>query len=313
MILVLAGGVGAARFIEGLVQVVPPESITAVVNTGDDMELHGLRISPDLDIVTCTLADLIDREQGWGIVGDTSECMSWLMKLGGPGWFKLGDRDLALHIRRTAMLREGSTLSEVTNSFCQSLGVAVKIMPMSDDPVPTHIITDTGEVHFEEYFVRRRAQDAVRGVRYVGVEAARPAPGLLDLIATAEAILIAPSNPVVSIGPILAIPGVRAAILASPAPVITVSPIVGGAPIKGPAAPLMRAVGLEVSAVGAAQAYAGLLDGIVIDRVDAHLAPQIAALGLRVAVTDTIMRGPLEKANLSRVALQLAKAHPAAV
>ncbi len=313
MILVLAGGVGAARFIEGLVQVVPPESITAVVNTGDDMELHGLRISPDLDIVTCTLADLIDREQGWGIVGDTSECMSWLMKLGGPGWFKLGDRDLALHIRRTAMLREGSTLSEVTNSFCQSLGVAVKIMPMSDDPVPTHIITDTGEVHFEEYFVRRRAQDAVRGVRYVGVEAARPAPGLLDLIATAEAILIAPSNPVVSIGPILAIPGVRAAILASSAPVITVSPIVGGAPIKGPAAPLMRAVGLEVSAVGAAQAYAGLLDGIVIDRVDAHLAPQIAALGLRVAVTDTIMRGPLEKANLSRVALQLAKAHPAAV
>ncbi|MEI6775994.1 MAG: 2-phospho-L-lactate transferase [Chloroflexales bacterium] len=313
MILVLAGGVGAARFIEGLVQVVPPESITAVVNTGDDMELHGLRISPDLDIVTCTLADLIDRQQGWGIVGDTGECMSWLVKLGGPGWFKLGDRDLALHIRRTAMLREGSTLSEVTNSFCQSLGVAVKIMPMSDDPVPTHIITDAGEVHFEEYFVRRRAQDAVRGVRYVGVEAARPAPGLLDLIATAEAILIAPSNPVVSIGPILAIPGVRAAISASPAPVITVSPIVGGAPIKGPAAPLMRAVGLEVSAMGAAQAYAGLLDGIVIDRVDADLAPQIAALGLRVAVTDTIMRGPVEKANLARVALQLAEARPVAV
>jgi LPPG:FO 2-phospho-L-lactate transferase len=313
MILVLAGGVGAARFIEGLVQVVPPESITAVVNTGDDMELHGLRISPDLDIVTCTLADLIDRQQGWGIVGDTGECMSWLVKLGGPGWFKLGDRDLALHIRRTAMLREGSTLSEVTNSFCQSLGVAVKIMPMSDDPVPTHIITDAGEVHFEEYFVRRRAQDAVRGVRYVGVEAARPAPGLLDLIATAEAILIAPSNPVVSIGPILAIPGVRAAISASPAPVITVSPIVGGAPIKGPAAPLMRAVGLEVSAMGAAQAYAGLLDGIVIDQVDADLAPQIAALGLRVAVTDTIMRGPVEKANLARVALQLAEARPVAV
>jgi len=313
MILVLAGGVGAARFIEGLVQVVPPESITAVVNTGDDMELHGLRISPDLDIVTCTLADLIDRQQGWGIVGDTGECMSWLVKLGGPGWFKLGDRDLALHIRRTAMLREGSTLSEVTNSFCQSLGVAVKIMPMSDDPVPTHIITDAGELHFEEYFVRRRAQDAVRGVRYVGVEAARPAPGLLDLIATAEAILIAPSNPVVSIGPILAIPGVRAAISASPAPVITVSPIVGGAPIKGPAAPLMRAVGLEVSAVGAAQAYVGLLDGIVIDRVDADLAPQIAALGLRVAVTDTIMRGPVEKANLARVALQLAEARPVAV
>jgi LPPG:FO 2-phospho-L-lactate transferase len=313
MILVLAGGVGAARFIEGLVQVVPPESITAVVNTGDDMELHGLKISPDLDIVTCTLADLIDREQGWGIIGDTDECMSWLVKLGGPGWFKLGDRDLALHIRRTAMLREGATLSQVADSLRTSLGVAVKIMPMSDDPVPTYILTDVGEMHFEEYFVRRRAQDAVLGVRYVGVEAARPAPGLLDLIATAEVILIAPSNPVVSVGPILAIPGVREAIIASPAPVITVSPIVGGAPIKGPAAPLMRAVGLEVSAVGAAQAYAGLLDGIVIDQVDAHLAAQIEALGVRVAVTDTIMRGPVEKANLARVALQLAETRPAAV
>jgi LPPG:FO 2-phospho-L-lactate transferase len=313
MILVLAGGVGAARFIEGLVQVVPPESITAVVNTGDDMELHGLKISPDLDIVTCTLADLIDREQGWGIIGDTDECMSWLVKLGGPGWFKLGDRDLALHIRRTAMLREGATLSAVADSFRTALGVPVKIMPMSDDPVPTYILTDVGEMHFEEYFVRRRAQDTVLGVRYVGVEAARPAPGLLDLIATAEAILIAPSNPVVSVGPILAIPGVREAIMASPAPVITVSPIVGGAPIKGPAAPLMRAVGLEVSAVGAAQAYAGLLDGIVIDQVDADLAARIEALGVRVAVTDTIMRGPVEKANLARVALQLAEARPAAV
>ena len=168
-------------------------------------------------------------------------------------------------------------------------------------------------MHFEEYFVRRRAQDTVRGVRYVGVEAARPAPGLLELIASAEVILIAPSNPVVSVGPILAIPGVREAIVASPAPVVTVSPIVGGAPIKGPAAPLMRAVGLEVSAVGAAQAYVGLLDGIVIDEVDAGLAAQIEALGVRVAVTDTIMRGPAEKANLARVALRLAEARPAAV
>lgn len=313
MILVLAGGVGAARFIEGLVQVVPPKKITAVVNTGDDMVFHGLKISPDLDIVTCTLANLIDREQGWGIVGDTSECMSWLIKLGGPGWFKLGDRDLALHIRRTAMLRDGCTLSEVADSFRRSLGVAVKIMPMSDDPVPTHILTDMGEMHFEDYFVRHRAQPEVRGIRYVGVEDARPAPGLLRAIADAEMILIAPSNPVVSIGPILAIPGVHEAIAASPAPVVTVSPIVGGAPIKGPAAPLMRAIGLEVSAVGAAQAYAGLLDGIVIDQVDAELAPQIEALGLRVAITDTIMRGPVEKANLAQVTLQLAQALPTAV
>ncbi len=306
MIVVLAGGVGAARFIEGLVQVVPPRTITAVVNTGDDITLHGLHVSPDLDIVTCTLANLIDREQGWGIVGDTAECMSWLVKLGAPGWFKLGDRDLALHIRRTAMLNEGFTLSEVADSFRRSLGVAVHILPMSDDPVPTCVLTDAGEVHFEEYFVKNRARNEVRGVRYAGAEQAKPAPGVLDLIAQAETIVIAPSNPVVSIGPILSLPGVRDAITASHAPVVTMSPIVGGAPVKGPAAPLMRAVGLDVSAVGAAQAYAGLLNGIVIDTVDAGLAPRIEALGVQVAITDTIMRGPAEKANLARVALELA-------
>lgn len=306
MILVLAGGVGAARFLEGLVQVVPPASITAVVNTGDDFTLHGLQIAPDLDIVTCTLADLIDREQGWGIAGDTDACMEWLGKLGGPTWFKLGDRDLALHIRRTAMLREGATLSEVADSFRRSLGVAVRIMPMSDDPVPTHILTDAGELHFEEYLVQRRAQDAVRGVRFVGVEQARPAPGLLEAIAAAETILIAPSNPVVSVGPILAVPGVRAALEASAAPIVTVSPIVGGAPIKGPAVPLMQAAGMAISALGVAQGYAGLIDGIVIDQVDADLAEPIRALGLRVAVTDTIMRDAAVKADLARIALQLA-------
>jgi LPPG:FO 2-phospho-L-lactate transferase len=306
MILVLAGGVGAARFLEGLVQVVPPETITAVVNTGDDFTLHGLQIAPDLDIVTCTLADLIDREQGWGIKGDTAACMEWLGKLGGPTWFKLGDRDLALHIRRTALLREGYTLSAVAEQFRRALGVAVRIMPMSDDPVPTHIITAAGEMHFEEYLVQRRAQDAVQGVRFVGVEQARPAPGLLEAIATAEAVLIAPSNPVVSVGPILAIPGVRAALEATPAPIVTVSPIVGGAPIKGPAVPLMQALGLEISAVGVARAYAGLIDGIVIDNVDVDLAGSITALGLQVAVTDTIMRDAAVKADLARTVLQLA-------
>ncbi len=306
MILVLAGGVGAARFLEGLVQIVPPETITAVVNTGDDFTLHGLQIAPDLDIVTCTLADLIDREQGWGIKGDTDACMEWLGKLGGPTWFKLGDRDLALHIRRTALLREGHPLSAVADSFRRAFGVAVRIMPMSDDPVPTHILTDVGELHFEEYLVQRRAQDAVRGVRFVGVEQARPAPGLLEAIATAEAILIAPSNPVVSVGPILAIPGVRNALEATTAPIVTVSPIVGGAPIKGPAVPLMQAMGLEISALGVAHAYAGLIDGMVIDQVDAALADSIAALGVRVAVTDTIMRDPAVKADLARSVLQLA-------
>ncbi len=308
MIVVLAGGVGAAKFLEGLVQVVPPEQVTAIVNTGDDFALHGLTISPDLDIVTCSLAGLIDREQGWGIVGDTTACMEWLGRLGGPTWFKLGDRDLALHIRRTALLRGGATLSQVAAGFREALGVAIQIVPMSDDPAPTHILTDAGELHFEEYFVQRRAQDEVRGVKLHAAGPARPAPGVLEAIATAEAILLAPSNPIVSVGPILALPGVREALRATAAPIVAVSPIVGGAAIKGPAAPLMRAMGQEVSALGIARGYADFLDGIVIDQVDAALAAPIEALGMRAAVTDTIMRGPAEKAHLAAVALELAQA-----
>lgn len=306
MIVVLAGGVGAARFLEGVVQVVPPASVTAIVNTGDDFELHGLRISPDVDIVTSTLAGVIDREQGWGIAGDTTECMTWLGMLGAPTWFKLGDRDLALHIRRTALLREGRTLSEVAESFRQALGVAVRILPMSDDYAPTHVVTDEGELHFEEYFVQRRAQANILDVRLHAAGPAQPTAAVLEAIASAEAILIAPSNPVVSVGPILALPGVREALRAAKAPVVAVSPIVGGAAIKGPAVPLMRAVGLEPTAVGVARAYDDLLDGIVIDQVDAALAPAIEAIGLRVAVTDTVMRSPAVKASLARTCLALA-------
>jgi LPPG:FO 2-phospho-L-lactate transferase len=307
MIVVLAGGVGAAKFLEGVVQVAPPESVTAIVNTGDDIVLHGLTISPDLDIVTSTLAGVIDREQGWGIAGDTTACMEWLVRLGGPGWFKLGDRDLALHIRRSELLRQGRTLTEVAEQFRLALGVAVHILPMSDDPAPTHIITEAGELHFEEYFVRERAQAAVRDVRLHAAGPARATPQVLDAIAAAELILIAPSNPVVSVGPILALPGLRAALQAAAAPVVAVSPIVGGAAIKGPAVPLMRAVGMEPTALGVARAYAGLLDAIVIDEQDAALAPAIAALGMGVAVTDTIMRGPAEKASLARAAVGAAR------
>jgi len=303
MIVVLAGGVGAARFLEGVVQVVPPATVTAIVNTGDDIVLHGLQISPDLDIVTATLADVIDREQGWGIAGDTAECMAWLGRLGGPTWFKLGDRDLALHIRRTALLREGRTLTEVADAFRLALSVAVRVLPMSDDPAPTHILTDAGELHFEEYFVRERAQSAVLGVRLHAAGPARPTQAVLDAIHTAELVLIAPSNPVVSVEPILALPGVREALRATSARIVAVSPIVGGAAIKGPAVPLMRAVGYEPTALGVARVYADIIDAMVIDQVDAELAPAIAALGLRVAVTDTIMRGPAEKASLARAAL----------
>jgi LPPG:FO 2-phospho-L-lactate transferase len=303
MIVTLAGGVGAARFLEGLVRVVPPEDVVAIVNTGDDFELHGLYISPDLDIVTCTLAGLINPEQGWGIAGDTLACMEWLGRLGAPSWFSLGDRDLALHIRRTALIRAGHTLAEVADQFRRALGVAARILPMSNQPVPTHVITSAGEIHFEEYFVQRRAQDEVLGVRFVGVEQARPAPGVLEAIRAAEAVLIAPSNPIVSVGTILAVPGVRAALQETSAPVVAVSPIVGGAAIKGPAGPLMRAMGFEVSARGVAACYRDLVDALVIDELDAALAGDIRALGLQVVVTDTIMRGPAEKRALAQAAL----------
>jgi LPPG:FO 2-phospho-L-lactate transferase len=308
MIVVLAGGVGAARFLEGVVQVVPPEEVVAIVNTGDDMTMHGLRISPDIDIVTCTLADIIDREQGWGIADDTTETMTWLAKLGAPDWFKLGDRDLAFHIRRTHLLREGYTLAEISDQFRRALGVGVQILPMSNEPVETHIQTPQGTIHFEEYFVQQRGQSEVLGVHFVGAEAARPAPGVLEAIRDAEAILIAPSNPIVSVGTILAVPGIREALEATQAPITTVSPIVGGKAIKGPAAPLMRAYGYEVSALGVTACYKGLIDSIVIDHADADLADPIRATGVRVSVTDTIMRGPAEKRALAQAALDMARA-----
>jgi LPPG:FO 2-phospho-L-lactate transferase len=303
MITVLAGGVGAARFLEGMVQIIAPETITAIVNTGDDFILHGLHIAPDLDIVTCTLAGVIHPEQGWGIQDDSFACLEWLGRLGGPTWFQLGDRDLALHIQRTAMLRAGATLTDVADHLRRALGVAVQILPMSDDPQPTHIITAAGEFHFEEYLVKRRAADHVLDVRFVG--AARPTPAVLAAIAHAERIVIAPSNPVVSIGPILALPSVRAALRESAAQVIAISPIVGGKAIKGPAVPLMQAIGLPATAVGVAQAYQDVLDVLIIDQVDAHLQSAIEALGIAVIVTDTIMRGAAEKAALARTVLHL--------
>jgi LPPG:FO 2-phospho-L-lactate transferase len=307
MIVTLAGGVGAARFLEGLVQVVPAEDITAIVNTGDDFELHGLYIAPDLDIVTCTLAGLIDQAQGWGIAGDTHECMTWLTKLGAPNWFTLGDRDLALHIQRTALLRAGHTLAEVADQFRRALGVGIRLLPMSNQPIPTHIITPAGEMHFEEYFVQRRAQEEILGVRYVNIEQAQPTPGLLDAIRDAEAVLIAPSNPIVSVGTILSVPGVREALQTTEARIVAVSPIVGGAAIKGPAAPLMRSQGYEVSARGVAECYKGIIDALVIDHADAALADDIRALGIEVLVTDTIMRGPAEKRALAQAALDTAR------
>jgi LPPG:FO 2-phospho-L-lactate transferase len=307
MIVTLAGGVGAARFLEGVVQVVDPAEVTAIVNTGDDMVMHGLYISPDLDIVMCTLADLIDRKQGWGIVDDTYNCMEWLTKLGAPNWFNLGDKDMALHIQRTALMAQGLTLAEISEQFRKALGVSIRIVPMSNQPIPTHIVTPQGEMHFEEYFVKHRAQLELRDIRFVGVEEAEPTPGLLEAIGEAEIVLIAPSNPIVSVGTILSVPGVRAALDATSAPIVAVSPIVGGMAIKGPAVAMLQLRGIEATALGIARYYQGLIDALVIDNLDEALAPQIEALGIRAIVTDTIMRGPAEKAALAQTAIAAAR------
>lgn len=306
MITVLAGGVGAARFLEGVVQVVEPAQIAAIVNTGDDIVLHGLHITPDVDIVTYTLAGIIEPAQGWGVQGDTTAVLGMLKRLGADTWFLLGDQDLAVHIRRSERLRQGATPTEVAGEVARALGVAVQILPMTDATVATQIITPAGEMHFQEFLVRRRAADAVLGVRFHGIEHAQPTVQVRDALATSQAILIAPSNPIVSVGTILAVPGMRAAIVASPARVVAVSPIVGGAAIKGPAAPMLHAAGYAVSALGVAHCYHGLIDALVIDHADAALADDIRALGIDVIVTDTIMRDAESKRLLAATTLELA-------
>src|SRR5256885_1929903 len=255
MIVVLAGGVGAARFLQGLVQVVPQNHITVIGNTGDDREFYGLHVSPDLDIVTYTLAGVVDETHGWGIHNDTYNTMSQLTRYGNEDWFTLGDRDLATHIHRTNLLRQGKTLAEITDELRRHLGLSLRILPMSDQIVATHIQTPRGLIHFEEYFVKHQCADEVQGVVFIGADAAKPAPGVLDAIKQADTILIAPSNPIVSIGSILSVPGIHDALHEASGMIVAVSPIVGGAPIKGPADKLMKGVGQEVSAVGVARCY----------------------------------------------------------
>lgn len=307
MIVALAGGVGAAKFLRGLVEVIPPDTLTIISNTGDDIELYGLHISPDIDIVAYTLSGLIDEERGWGIRGDTFACLAMLRRYGEATWFHLGDRDLATHIVRTQRRRHGQSLTEITAAFSQALGLKVRILPMCDEPVPSRIRTPAGLFHFQEYLVQRGGQEAVQEVIYEGVEHARPAPGVCAALAEAEVILLCPSNPVISIGTILAVPGIRQALQASPAPVVAVSPIIRGATLKGPADTMLRGLGFEVSAYGVAQYYAGLLHGLVIDALDADLQPRLEALGLRVAVTNTIMQTLADKCALARTTLALAR------
>jgi len=311
-VVALAGGIGAGKFLRGLVRVVPPADVTAIVNTGDDVVMHGLHVSPDIDSVTYWLSDRFDRDRGWGRREETFRATEELRALGAPdAWFNLGDLDLAVHLFRTPLLANRVPLSEVTSMVCARFGVEVTVLPMSDDPVTTRIdAVDPGgrllHLHFQEYWVARRACDDVKTVRFEGAAEARPAPGLLDAIAVADVIVFCPTNPVVSIAPILAIPGLSDAVRGRRGRVVGVSPIVGGAPIAGMADRLMPAVGLEVTAAGAARAYADLLSGWVIDERDASLAERITGeLGVRVAVTDTIMADDAAAERVARVALEL--------
>ena len=306
MIVVLAGGVGAARFLQGLVQVVTPQRLTVIVNTGDDRDFYGLHVSPDLDIVMYTLAGIVDETHGWGIRNDTYNAMQQLTRYGNEDWFLLGDRDLARHIHRTNLLRQGKTLSEVTDDLRKRFGLELRILPMTDQPIATHIQTPIGLLHFQEYMVKRHCADEVQDVIFVGASDARPAPGVLDAIKEAEAILIAPSNPIVSIGSILAVPGIHDILHEARGMVVAVSPIVGGTPIKGPADKLMRGLGMDVSAVGVARCYRDFLDVMVIDEQDAHLVSEIEDLGIPAVATNTIMNDNVAKAALARKVLEAA-------
>jgi len=308
-VVALAGGVGAARFLRGVVRAVPPERLTVIVNTGDDRDFYGVHVSPDLDIVTYTLAGIVDTERGYGIAGDSTAVIETLGRLGHETWFRLGDRDLATGLHRTLALRAGRQLAEITDEIRRALGVASTLLPMSESPCPTFVELSGGRrTHFEEYLARDGAPDDVEGVDLGPARAASPAPGVLDAIAGADVILVCPSNPVVSIGPILEVPGVRDAVSRAPAPVVGVSPIIGGAPVKGPADRLLRGIGAEVSARGVAALYRDLCDGFVIDRRDAEQAADIQALGLRVSVTETLMRSAEVARALAQTSLELARA-----
>ena len=296
-----AGGVGAARFLEGLIQIVPQRDITVISNVGDDEDFFGVRVSPDIDIVIYTLAGAIDAAKGWGLEGETFNALDALARFGYETWFGLGDGDLATHTHRTQSMRNGATLSEVTRTIVEAFGLELRLLPVSDDRIRTIVETDAGTLTFQEYFVKRRTEDDVRAIRFGGIESATAAPGVLEAIRDADLIAIAPSNPVVSIGPLLAVAGVRDALRDTRAIVVGVSPIVGGKTIKGPADRMMASLGMAPTAVGVAEAYRDFLDVLVIDEEDRDLAAAVEATGVRAIVAQTIMRGPAEKRALAEV------------
>jgi LPPG:FO 2-phospho-L-lactate transferase len=288
-VVVLAGGVGAARFLRGLTRVVPPEEIIVIGNTGDDMWWHGLYIAPDLDTVTYWLAGVADESRGWGIRGDTFTAQAALAQLTDRSWFQLGDRDLATHLYRTGRLADGVPLHRVTAELAERLGVRSRLLPMSDAPVETRLKTDAGDLHFQEYFVRERSRPTVHEIYWTGLDEASPTPGVAEALESARLVLIAPSNPSISIEPILRVPGMRALVGAARGKTVAVSPLIGGRAVKGPTVELMRAEGRRPDALGVAERYRELASGFVLDTADAALAPAIAALGYRIAVRPTML------------------------
>jgi len=315
---VLAGGVGAARLLRGLVELVPPADVTAIVNTGDDMVLHGLAVSPDIDTVTYTVADAIDPERGWGLRDESWHAMEALSRYGGVTWFRLGDRDLATHMYRTQRLAEGAGLAAATAEIARAWDLELRVVPVTEQPLRTIITLAADEdgptaiaagfaageeISFQDYFVRLQHAVPVAAVRFAGAESARPAPGVLEAITGADTVVVAPSNPIVSIGPVMAVPGIRDAVTARRDDVVAVSPLVGGRALKGPADRLLRELGHEVSVVGIARLYAPFVGTLVIDEADAQQADGVRAAGLRCVVTDTIMRDPAAAAALCEVVL----------
>lgn len=302
LITVLAGGVGASKFVQGLSRVIRPEELIVVVNTGDDIEMFGLHVSPDVDIMTYTLAGLVDEAKGWGFKGDSFNCLSMLRKYGYETWFKLGDMDLATHMHRTLMLKKGLTLSQATSDISRWLGVKIRVLPMSDDRVRTKVKTESGWIDFQEYMVKLGTKPKVYEVRFEGIERADPAPGVIEGIRSSELIIIAPSNPIVSIGPILALKGVRDAL--KDVKVIAISPIIGGRTVKGPADRMMKDLGIEATAKGVAELYHDFLDMMVIDKEDYGLKEEIEAMGIKVLVTNTLMKGIEDKVRLATEVLE---------
>jgi LPPG:FO 2-phospho-L-lactate transferase len=305
MIVVFSGGTGGAKLIEGLAAEIDPAEITIICNTGDDSTFHGLYVSPDIDTVTYTLAGLTDTDKGWGIKHDTFNALDQLGRLGGDTWFRLGDKDLATHITRTRLLGEGFRLSQATDRIRRALGVKATILPMADERVETRVQTPQGEISFQEFFVKERWSSEVTAIRFARVESSRPAPGVLEAIEHAAAIIVGPSNPITSIGPILAVPGIRSALTASSAPKVGVSPIIGASAISGPAHKLMEAYGLEASALGVAQCYEDFLDTLLIAAEDKNMMEPIAKLQVHAVATDILMTSSDDKRRLAHQVLAL--------